>query len=61
MTVDTCLAQHDKQLNVLVHSCAILQLSGAYFRVPVLLVMFGDLFVEVLWRAGDEEVVRQIA
>lgn len=24
--------------------------------VPVLLVMFGDLFVEVLWGVGDEAV-----
>lgn len=29
--------------------------------VPVLLVMFGDLFVEVLWRVGDEAELGQIA
>lgn len=27
-----------------------------YPVVPVLLVMFGDLFVEVLWGVGDEAV-----
>lgn len=32
-----------------------------YIRVPVLLVMFGDLFVEVLWGVRDEAVFGQIA
>ena len=61
------------KINTLVHLQVQLHVSGITdlflcvfvcvlcVSVPVLLVMFGDLFVEVLWGVGDEAVFGQIA